>query len=144
MRRLLCLFALSSAGFVAVVATAWGAAPPGAVRGTFTNDCFGCGDSELVSRLSASNVWCSWRGDHVWVHITFRNRTNARLKVTVQPSYLIYLGGKHGSGFGSLTDFKIDAGRVLSWYHDAGKPKGVRAHARISKCEPSLYLLDTA
>jgi hypothetical protein len=115
----------------------------GAVLGTFKKDCFGCGDEELIGLLRASHVWCAWDGDHVIVHITLRNRSNARLKVYVQPSYRIYLGGKHGSGFGSIKDTQIDGRGFKSWYIDVGKPKGVEAKSRITHCIPSLYLLKT-
>jgi hypothetical protein len=144
MRRVL----VGLAGMMALLGggAAWAhvASPPrGAVKGTFDKSCFGCGDQELIDNLHASNVWCAWDKDHVIVHISFRNRENAHVTVTVQPSYRIVNGGKHGSGLTSLKDVGIDAGAFRSWFGDAGKPKGVKAKTPISKCEPSLYSIKT-
>ena len=114
--------------------------PKGAVVGTFSRDCMlGCGDEELVRLLKVSNAWCKWDGEEFVVHLTLRNRSDAGIKVEVQPRYRILRGGLHGDGFGSISDTHVDARGFKSWYIVKGKPKGVKPGARVTACIPRLY-----
>jgi len=128
--------ALVSAFMVAGVT----AAPPGAVRGTFTQGWL-ASSAELSKHISGSDVWCRWQGDHVQVHVTVRNRSVERVEATIKPRYYLRGGGEHGSSFFGAKQYKINARSSRSITMDAGKPKGVSGRVPIRKCEPLLYLL---
>ena len=69
------------------------------------------------------NVWCTWRGSHVMVHVTLHNRSVERITATVKPRYHIARGSEHGSSFLSGKDFKLAGGRTISALLDAGRPE---------------------
>ena len=126
-----------STGAVVEAATA---APRGAVRGSFTQGLLASSD-ELSRYVSGSAVWCAWKGDHVIVHVTVRNRSVERVEATIKPRYFIRYGGEHGSSFFGAQSFKINGRASRSLTMDAGRPKGVPARSAIRKCAPMLYLL---
>lgn len=128
--------ALVSAFSVSAVA----AAPPGAVRGSFSQGWLASSD-ELSKYISGSDVWCAWRGNHVFVHVTIRNRSVERVEATLKPRYYLRGGGEHGSSFLGAQSFKINARSARSITMDAGKPKGISRPVGIRKCAPYLYLL---
>jgi hypothetical protein len=139
MRKLLvALFA--GALFAALVGTAI-AAPPGAVRGSFSKGWLASSD-EMSRYISGSDVWCAWRGDHVVAHVTLRNRSVERVEATIKPRYYLRNGGEHGSSFFGAQDFKINARSTRSLLIDAGTPDDVSGRPAIRKCAPYLYLLD--
>ena len=98
---------------------------------------------DLAKYMSASNVWCAWRGDHVIVHINLRNRSAEHVTATVKPRYFIARGGEHGSGLTSADDYGFDSGEFRSLWIDAGEPKGVRAGSPIARCAPYLFLIES-
>ena len=128
---------------VGVVATVASAAPPkGALRGTFSIGILAQSD-QLSKYISASNVWCVWKGDHVIVHVNVRNRSSEHVKATIKPRYEIRNGGEHGSGLTSAKDFGFDARQFRSLWIDAGHPKGVTARTPFSRCAPYLFLIQS-
>jgi hypothetical protein len=92
--------------------------------------------------ISGSNVWCAWRGSHVMVHVSLRNRSVETITATVKPKYVIANGGSHGDGFLAGKDFKLAGGKSVSALIDAGKPKNTPTGARIGRCVPYLYMVD--
>jgi len=110
----------------------------GKVRGFFHRDCFVCGDS--AKYIAANNVWCAWQGDHVVVHVTFKNRSVEGLKVTWHPSYTIRNGSDHGGGLTSLQDTKLAGGESKS-VSVSQSPKDTPVGAAIAVCKPSFYLV---
>jgi hypothetical protein len=83
--------------------------------------------------ITGENVWCRWDGDHVQVHITFRNSSGDNLVATVRPNYWIAGHGRHGSSDGSRREVAVSAGAYRDWLTDAGRPKGVPAGTPIEK-----------
>ena len=92
--------------------------------------------------ISGSNAWCEWRGSHVMVHVSLRNRSVETITATVKPKYVIANGSAHGDGFLAGEDFKLAGGKSVSALIDAGKPKGTPTGARIGSCVPYLYMVD--
>lgn len=113
------------------------AKPRNAVPGRFTIG-FLFQDDPLARRLKSSAVWCGWSGDQVIVHVNLKNNSVEHVTATIQPSYTIRGGSKHGAGFSSLEDFGFDAGEFRSlWIKQ--EPKGTKPGSPISKCTPSLF-----
>jgi hypothetical protein len=125
---------------VALVGTAV-AAPKGAVRGSFSQGWL-AKTHDLSRYVSGSDVWCAWKGNHVVVHVTVRNRSVERIEATIKPRYYLRNGGEHGSSFFGAQDYKINARSARSLLIDAGTPEGVSGRVPIRKCAPLLYLLD--
>jgi hypothetical protein len=92
--------------------------------------------------VTASEVWCYWRGESVVVHLALRNPLNAHVRVGIVPRYEIEDGGVHGDSFGSDRDVGIPASGSTRVALDAGKPEGVPRVAPISKCFPRLIDAD--
>jgi hypothetical protein len=112
-------------------------------QGSFSTSCsWRCwGEDELVDGLHGSDVWCSWTGDHVALHLKLRNRYDGDVVATVKPTYWVRKNGRHGSSFHSLKNIEIDANSTVEWTGDAGKPENVPAGAPIERCTPSLYAI---
>jgi hypothetical protein len=131
---------------VAVIAalaltTAVAALPPkGAVRGTFTIGILAEG-SPLLRYVRFSNVFCVWVRDHVFVHVTIRNSGAEQVTLEIVPRYFIARGGEHGSSLGGHESVKV--GRFRSAWIDAEKPKGTPRGARISRCAPYLFSIES-
>jgi hypothetical protein len=140
MRRLTTL-AVTLVAAAALVAVAV-AAPPGAVKGDFSQGLLASSDP-LAKYISARDVWCAWKGNRVIVHLTVRNRSVERVEATIKPRYFIHNGGEHGSSFFGAKDFLINGGSSRSITIDAGSPKGTPARSRIGRCAPMLYLLSS-
>jgi len=122
---------------IVLAGSAWAAVPKNAIPGKFTIG-FLFQDDPLAKRLKASSVWCGWRGGKVIVHINLKNRSVEHVTATIQPSYTIKGGSKHGAGFSSLEDFGFDAGEFRSlWIKQ--EPKGTKVGSPLSKCSPSLF-----
>jgi hypothetical protein len=115
--------------------------PRGAVRGQFTVGILA--DNDLAKFMRWSNVWCVWRGDHVIVHVSAKNTSSEHVTTHIKPRYYIARGGAHGDGLTSVQDKGFDAGEFRGLWLDAGKPKGVAAHTRISRCAPYLFLIES-
>lgn len=113
----------------------------GRISGRFHRDCFACGDA--AKYIKATNVWCGWSGRDVVIHVTFRNSSVERIKVTWHPSYAVRNGSDHGTGLTSLQDVTLNGGQtksVLAHQNPRGTPKG----SGLSVCKPSFYLVDSA
>ncbi len=111
------------------------AIPRNAIPGKFT---IGFGAGDLSKRLKASNVWCGWVKDRVIVHINLKNTAVEHVTATIQPSYTIKGGSKHGAGFSSLENYGFDAGEFRSlWIKE--EPKGTKVGSPLSRCSPSLF-----
>src|SRR5207237_6883528 len=49
-------------------------------RRVFTSCSWHCwGDGDLVDDLHGSNVWCTWDGEHLSLHLTLRNDSDHRV-----------------------------------------------------------------
>jgi hypothetical protein len=119
-------------------------APLGAVAGTWDAECEAgfldeCESKDGAKAISASDIWCVWRGDDVIVHAVLHNSFGARLRVGIVPRYRILNGEQHGTSFGSDVSQKIDASGSQSYDVNAGHPTGVPAGSTISSCNPKLY-----
>lgn len=122
---------------IALVGSALAAVPKNAVPGKFTIGILAQGNP-LAKRLKASSVWCGWRGDKVVVHVNLKNLAVEHVTATIQPSYTIKGGSKHGAGISSLDDFGFDAGEFRSlWIKQ--EPKGTKVGSPLSRCSPSLF-----
>lgn len=100
------------------------------------------GFDDKAKYISGSNVWCSWRGKHVIVHVTLRNSSVEKITATVKPRYYIARGSEHGSGFTAGEDIDLVGGKTKSVLLDAGSPQNTPTGARIGRCAPYLYLVD--
>jgi hypothetical protein len=117
------------------------AAPPGAVRGSFSKGVLASYD-DMSPYISGSDAWCKWSANGVMVHVTIRNRSVERVKVYLKPRYYLRNGGEHGSSFLGAQDFTINARSSRSVLMNAGTPDGVSGRVPIRKCAPMLYLID--
>lgn len=118
--------------------------PPGAVSGTLDKDCGfgGCTSTVAEDQLSATNVWCRWRGADVLVHLHLVNGANAHVTARIVPRYEIEDGGVHGDSFGSDRAVEVNAAASRIVTLDAGHPEGVPNGTSISKCDPRLLDAD--
>lgn len=114
----------------------------GLVKGKLTKDTITLSlnnaDKQALKALTWSNVYCGWDGDHVTVHIDFKNTLAAHVSVEVQPRYSIQNGGLHGTSVSSRTSFGVPAAGPYTWWGNAGAPAGVTKGAPIRKCSPQL------
>lgn len=129
-------------GVSALTAVAAAKPPKGAVRGTFTIGILAQGN-ELTRYLRFSNVFCVWSKDHVFVHVTIRNSSIEQVTAEIVPRYYIAGGGEHGSSLGGHEDVKVAGHGFKSAWIDAEKPKGVPTGARISRCAPYLFTIES-
>jgi hypothetical protein len=118
--------------------------PAGSVSGKLEKDCgySGCVSALAKDRISASRVWCSWKGSNVLVHFRLTNPLNAHVTASIAPRYEIEAGGTHGDSFGSDRSVGVDAKGVREVTLNAGHPEGVPDDAPISKCSPRLVDID--
>jgi hypothetical protein len=122
------------------------ALPKGAVKGTLTLGLLAKYNNPLAHRMTYRSVWCAWRSKdkHVIVHVSMKNASVEHVTATLLPKYYIAGGGVHGdSPFSAAQDKGFDAGEARSLYLDAGAPKGVKPYARISKCAPELFNVES-
>ena len=126
-------------GFASASASA--AQSGGRVGGSFSVGMLAKFDDK-AKYIKGSNVWCTWRGSHVIVHVNLRNTSVETITATVKPRYYIARGSEHGSSFLAGKDFKLGGGRRVSALIDAGQPENTPTGARIGRCSPYLYLVD--
>lgn len=139
-RQILGLRTLVPLALCGVIAAGCGGGGSGAsIPAGYTNGIGGslAGDGGVTG----SDVWCAWRGGHVWVHATLTNGSVASVNVQVTPSYDVEDGGTHGdsvAGSLSLPTPDISGGGSVDWLGDAGAPTGIPAGATLSACHPDV------
>jgi hypothetical protein len=115
-------------------------APSGAVGGSFSTSCaeLTCNTQQAADELSASGVYCFWRGNDVIVNLTLHNGMAAKIAPSILPRYQIENGATHGQSFGSEVPTTVPASGSRTISLDAGHPLGVPDDTAISNCEPRL------
>jgi hypothetical protein len=122
-------------------ASAWAMPGHTRVRGSFGVGVL-AGFDDKAKYIHGSDVWCEWRGSHVFAHVTLHNSSVETITATVKPRYFIDRGSEHGSSFLAGKDFKIVGGKTVSVLMDAGRPENTPTGARIGRCAPYLYLVE--
>jgi hypothetical protein len=133
--------AVALTAIVGVSAVSASAQSAGRVGGSFTTGSLASLDDK-AHYISGSNVWCTWRGAHVIVHVSLHNHSVETITATVKPRHYIARGSEHGSSFTAGQDFTIGGGKSVSALIDAGSPKNTPTGASIGRCAPYLYLVD--
>ena len=122
------------------VSTATAKLPKGVTLGSITVSPLA--DSTRTGYLRFSNVFCYWKKDEVWVHVTIRNSSVEGSKLTISPRYYIAGGGEHGSSLGGWEHVTVGGKGFKSAWINAEQPKGTPRGSKISRCAPEVILVE--
>lgn len=93
-------------------------------------------DPKYAERFGV-DVTCAWKGEHVAMSITIKNRIDRSAKIALLPRYKVD-GDWHGDSSGAEQSTELAAKKTATWEVDAGDPDGVDAPTKIEECAPQI------